>query len=132
MSAGAPENVEAGDAAPGEASDASSIADEIRVYLVGFVLATLLTMVSFYIARSELVWTPSIPVALGVLAVSQIGVHLVFFLHLTSGPDNKNNLLALAFGLLVVMLLIFGTLWVMGHMNHAHVVPMERLMQMQR
>lgn len=132
MNAGAPENVEAGDAAPGEAADTSSISDEIKVYLLGFTLATLLTVVSFYIARSELVWTPSIPVALGVLAVSQIGVHLVFFLHLTSGPDNKNNLLALAFGLLVVMLLIFGTLWVMGHMNHAHEVPMERLMQMQR
>jgi len=32
------------------------------------------------------IWRPSIPVALSVLAVAQIGVHLVFFLHLTTAP----------------------------------------------
>jgi len=121
-----------GDAAPGEPRVERIMADAVKGYLAGFVLSALLTAVSFFIARSALVWTPSIPTALGVLAVSQIGIHLVFFLHLTSGPDNKNNLLALAFGLLVVMLLIFGTLWVMSHMNHAHAVPTDRLLQMQR
>ena len=35
-----------------------------------------------------------------VLAVAQMGVHLVFFLHITTGPDNYNNVLALAFGVL--------------------------------
>jgi hypothetical protein len=34
-----------------------------------------------------------------VLAIAQMGVHLVFFLHITTGPDNTNNVLALAFGL---------------------------------
>jgi heme/copper-type cytochrome/quinol oxidase subunit 4 len=33
-----------------------------------------------------------------VLACAQIGVHLVFFLHLGSGADSTNNILALAFG----------------------------------
>ena len=57
---------------------------------------------SFYIARSTLVWAPSIPIALSVLAIAQMGVHLVFFLHITSGQDNVNNVMALAFGLLIV------------------------------
>jgi len=119
------------DVAPGNESGEYDIASGIRGYLIGFALAALLTVVSFFIARSTLVWQPSIPIALTVLAIAQMGVHLVFFLHLTSGPDNLNNALALAFGLLIVMLLVFGSLWIMTHLSH-HTMPMEEMIQMQR
>ncbi len=56
--------------------------------------------------------------ALAALAIAQMGVHLVFFLHLTSAPDNTNNALALAFGVLIVSLIFFGSLWIMWHLNH--------------
>jgi cytochrome o ubiquinol oxidase operon protein cyoD len=120
-----------GDVAPGDELAPAEIPRAIRGYLVGLALATLLTCVSFYIARSTLVWQPSIPIALSVLAIAQMGIHLVFFLHITSGPDSINNVMALAFGLLIVMLLVFGSLWIMTHLDH-NVMPMERLMQMQR
>ena len=76
-----------------------------------------LPRVSFFIAGTSLVWHPSIPIALVVLAIAQIGVHLVFFLHITTGPDNVNNVLALAFGVLIVFLLIVGSLWIMYNLN---------------
>ncbi len=76
-------------------------------------------------------WPPSIPIALSVLAVAQMGVHLVFFLHLTTGSDSINNVLALAFGLLIVMLVVFGSLWIMAHLNHM-MPPMDQMMNMQR
>jgi cytochrome o ubiquinol oxidase subunit IV len=120
-----------GDVAPGDQQGADRIGRGVLGYLIGFVLAAGLTAVSFYVTRSTLVWTPSIPIALSVLAVAQMGVHLVFFLHMTSGPDNINNLMALAFGLLIVMLLVFGSLWIMSHMNH-NMMPMEQIMRMQR
>ena len=120
-----------GDVAPGDELGPADIPHAIRGYLVGLALATLLTCVSFYIARSTLVWQPSIPIALSVLALAQMGVHLVFFLHITSGPDSINNVLALAFGLLIVILLVFGSLWIITHLDH-NVMPMQRLMQMQR
>jgi cytochrome o ubiquinol oxidase operon protein cyoD len=120
-----------GDIAPGDEQAGEDIGRGVRGYLIGLVLATGLTIVSFYLARSTLVWQPSIPIALSVLAVAQMGVHLVFFLHMTSGADNVNNLMALAFGLLIVMLLVFGSLWIMGHMNH-NMMPMEQIMRMQR
>jgi cytochrome o ubiquinol oxidase operon protein cyoD len=122
---------EQGEVAPGDLQGSPDVARAIGGYLLGFVLAAGLTLVSFYITRSTLVWHPSIPIALSVLAIAQMGVHLVFFLHLTSGPDNLNNILALAFGLLVVMLLVFGSLWIMTHMNH-NMMPMEQMMRMQR
>ena len=120
-----------GDIAPGDERGTDEVGRGLRGYLIGFVLAAGLTAVSFYITRSTLVWTPSIPIALSVLAVAQMGVHLVFFLHMTSGPDNVNNLMALAFGLLIVLLLVLGSLWIMGHLNH-HMMPMDQLMRMQR
>jgi len=114
-----------------EPLDGQEAVTDIGTYLIGLGLATLLTIVSFFIARTTLVWQPSIPVALAVLAIAQMGVHLVFFLHITTGPDNVNNVMALAFGVLIVLLIITGSLWIMAHMNH-NMMPMDQLMQMQR
>jgi cytochrome o ubiquinol oxidase operon protein cyoD len=120
------------DTAPGdERADGSAIAEGIRGYLAGLALATLLTATSFFIASTHLVWTPSIPIALVVLAIAQMGVHLVFFLHITTGPENTNNVMALAFGVLIVFLLMAGSLWIMAHLN-ANMMPMDQMMNMQR
>jgi cytochrome o ubiquinol oxidase operon protein cyoD len=120
------------DTAPGdEQVYGYDAAEGIVSYLIGLGLAALLTVVSFFITRTTLVWQPSIPVALAVLAIAQMGVHLVFFLHITTGPDNVNNVMALAFGVLIVFLVITGSLWIMAHMNH-NMMPMDQIMQMQR
>jgi cytochrome o ubiquinol oxidase operon protein cyoD len=55
----------------------------------------------------------------------------VFFLHITTGPDNTNNVLALAFGVLIVCLVIFGSIWIMGHLN-ANMMPASRMSGMQQ
>ena len=120
------------DTAPGdEQMDGRAMAEGIRGYLVGLGFATLLTIVSFFVAGTDLVWAPSIPVALAVLAIGQMGVHLVFFLHITTGPDNVNNVMALAFGILIVFLIVAGSLWIVGHLN-TNMMPMDQIMQMQR
>jgi cytochrome o ubiquinol oxidase subunit IV len=117
------------DAVPGEESGRPEIGQEVLGYVTGLALAALITVVAFFISRTTLVWQPSIPIALIVLAIGQIGVHLVFFLHITTGPDNENNIFALAFGVLIVMLLIVGSLWIMHNMN-ANMTPMGHSMQM--
>ena len=122
------------DSAPGEESLlGQDDAEAVGSYFIGLGLATLLTIVSFFIAISgtTLVWGPSIPVALLVLAIAQMGVHLVFFLNITTGPDNVNTVMALAFGVLIVLLLLAGSLWIMANMNH-NMMPMDQIMQMQR
>jgi cytochrome o ubiquinol oxidase operon protein cyoD len=120
------------DTAPGdERFEGHDIAEGVGSYLVGLALATLLTIVSFFISGTTLVWEPSIPVALVVLAIAQMGVHLVFFIHITSGPDNVNNVMALAFGVLIVLLVLAGSLWIMAHLNQ-NMMPMEQIIQMQR
>jgi cytochrome o ubiquinol oxidase operon protein cyoD len=116
--------------APGDEAEVS-IGQRLLGYVTGLGLAILLTATSFFIAGTDLVWQPSIPVAIIVLAIAQMGVHLVFFLHITTGADNTNNILALAFGLLIVLLVIGGSLWIMANLNH-NMMPMDQLMQMQR
>ena len=74
-------------------------------------------------AQTNLLWPPGIPVGLIVLALAQIGVHLVFFLHLGSGPDSTNNILALAFGVLIVFLVIIGSVWIINNLN-SNMMPM--------
>ena len=61
----------------------------------------------------------------------QRGIRLVFLLHLTTAPDNINNSLALAFGFLIVCIVVLGSLWIMAHRNH-NVHSMQEIMQMQR
>jgi cytochrome o ubiquinol oxidase operon protein cyoD len=120
------------DTAPGDdAAGRGTITRSIQGYLLGLGLAAALTGVSFLLALTNLVWAPSIPVALCVLAIAQMGVHLVFFLHITTGPDNVNNVMALAFGVLIVFLLITGSLWIMAHLNQ-NMMPMGRIMDLQR
>jgi cytochrome o ubiquinol oxidase subunit IV len=86
-------------------------------YSVGLGLAIVATIASFIVAQTNLLWPPGIPVGLIVLALAQIGVHLVFFLHLGSGPDSTNNILALAFGVLIVFLVIAGSVWIIANLN---------------
>jgi cytochrome o ubiquinol oxidase subunit IV len=116
------------DHAPGdEPARGREVWEGVLGYLIGLALAILLTAVSFFIAGTFLVWRPSIPIALVVLAIAQIGVHLVFFLHITTGPDNANNVLALAFGVLIVFLILVGSLWIMANLNQ-NMAPMPMQM----
>ena len=92
-------------------------------YTAGLGLAILLTIMSFVVSQTNLLWPPGIPMGLIVLAFAQIGVHLVFFLHIGTGPDHTNNIIALAFGLLIVFLVIAGSIWIIANLN-ANMMPM--------
>jgi cytochrome o ubiquinol oxidase operon protein cyoD len=113
---------------PGEPHD--SMLTETLSYVVGLAFALILTGVSFWVASTGALWGPGVATGLVVLAIAQMGVHLVFFLHNTSGPDNTNNVLALAFGVLIVFLVMVGTIWIMSHMN-ANMMPSADMMNLQ-
>jgi cytochrome o ubiquinol oxidase operon protein cyoD len=114
-------------AAPEEEVGSTSL----QSYLVGLGLAILLTLASFGAAVTHVVWAPSLPVLLAALAIAQMGVHLVFFLHVSSSPDSTNTVLALAFGIFIVGLVVFGSMLIMANLN-ANMMPMDELIQMQR
>jgi cytochrome o ubiquinol oxidase operon protein cyoD len=116
------------DQAPGEGQGG---AGKLRRYATGLGFAIVLTLASFWAAGSSLVWAPAVPVLLAVLAIGQMGVHLVFFLHISTAPDQTNNFLALAFGVFVVGLVVFGSMIIMANLN-ANMPPMDKMIEMQR
>jgi cytochrome o ubiquinol oxidase operon protein cyoD len=117
------------DRAPGDSTTVVEVAkaspSDAVIYAFGLALAAALTAISFWVANTSLLWGPGIPLGLAVLAIGQMGVHLVFFLHITTGPDNTNNVLALAFGILIVSLVVIGSLWIMGDLNDNMMPPAE-------
>lgn len=119
------------DIAPGDRStiltserETSSV---LIVNTIGLILAALLTIVSFWVASTDALWPPGVTAGLAVLAIAQMGVHLVFFLHITTGPDNANNVLALAFGVLIVLLVLAGSLTIMANLNENMIEHTENL-----
>lgn len=113
------------DRAPGDAHHrADEFAARVRLYAVGLALAAALTAGSFAVALygGAVIYGPAVAVALIVFAIAQMGVHLVFFLHVNTGPDSTNNVLALAFGILIVFLVLAGSIWIMANLN-SHMMP---------
>jgi cytochrome o ubiquinol oxidase operon protein cyoD len=101
---------------------------DFLTYTAGLVFAIVLTVASVVVAQTNLLWGPGIPVGLIVLAFAQIGVHLVFFLHMGTGPDHTNNVLALAFGMLICFLVITGSIWIMANLS-SNMMPMSHGMR---
>ena len=116
---------------PGDARDWKS---GLAKALMGLAASVVLTLASFWAAGTHLVWGPGVPVLLAALAIGQMGVHLVFFLHISSGPEGTNTNLALAFCVFVVARVVFGSLIIMANLDAGMVgmVGMDGLARMQR
>ncbi len=117
--------------APPSHPSGATLRAELRGYLLGLGLAAVLTAAAFLSVGTSAIYPPGIVMAIVALGLAQVGVHLVFFLHLTTAPDNTNNVLALAFGFLIVCLIVFGTIWVMYNLDH-NMMPALELLKMRR
>jgi cytochrome o ubiquinol oxidase subunit IV len=121
------------DSAPGDEPSRETQApapSPLLVYTAGLCLALLLTATSFWAANTSLLWPAGLPLGLAALAVVQMGVHLVFFLHITTGPESTNNVLALAFGILIVFVVVAGSMWIMADMSQNMLMPSATPMSM--
>ena len=102
-----------------------------KTYIGGLGLAILLTLASFGAAISHVIWGPGLPIFLAVLAVAQMGVHLVFFMHVNATEEGENTVLALGFGVFIVALVVFGSMIIMHNLSN-FMPSMDQLMKMQR
>ncbi|HMH69264.1 MAG TPA: cytochrome o ubiquinol oxidase subunit IV [Pinirhizobacter sp.] len=102
-----------------------------RGYIIGYVSAIALTIAAFAIAPSTSMAPFSVAAALAVLAIAQMLIHLIFFLHINTAPMQKTNILAFAAAMLIIAIVVIGSIWIMGHLNR-NMLPMDHLMQMQR
>jgi cytochrome o ubiquinol oxidase operon protein cyoD len=83
---------------------------------IGIVFAVILTATSFWAAGTSLLWAPGVPSGLAVLALAQIGAHL-FFLNITTGTDGLSDGWLVAFGGVILVLVIVGSLWILSNIG---------------
>jgi len=90
-------------------------------YIAGFILSVILTLVSFLPVMMDWMgdWSPKAKLAyLLIFALIQMLVQIVFFLHLTEGPNAKYNLMAMWVAVGCLFVIIAGTWWTMWHLNN--------------
>jgi cytochrome o ubiquinol oxidase operon protein cyoD len=90
----------------------------IKPYLVGVVLALVLTAVPFGLVAARALRPIQIFVVIAVAAITQVVVHLRYFMHLEFKPSSQNKLIALCFAAVVLLILVGGTLWIMFALNY--------------
>ena len=90
----------------------------LRSYVVGFVLAVLLTAVPLGLVATRVLEPASTLAVIAVLGLVQIAVHLRYFLHLDLQPSSRSELLALAFAAILIFIMIGGSLWIMFDLHH--------------
>ncbi|HYD44402.1 MAG TPA: cytochrome o ubiquinol oxidase subunit IV [Phenylobacterium sp.] len=94
-----------------------------RGYLIGFLLSVVLTAVPFWLAMTGVLEAQATAVIVTLLALAQIVVHTIFFLHVNTKAEGGWTLLALVFTTIIVVIVILGSLWIMYHL-HGNMMPM--------
>jgi cytochrome o ubiquinol oxidase operon protein cyoD len=90
---------------------------DLPTYLTGFALSLVLTALSFGAVMSGLVPHGMILPAITLLAVTQLVVQLIFFLHLGVSREQRNNTVILMLTAMLAVLIIALSLWVMHNAN---------------
>ena len=89
-----------------------------REYWIGFLLSVLLTAPAFALVMTGIIPDPRVTAGIVMaLAMVQIVVHMIYFLHMNTKSENGWTMLALIFTAIIVLIVIAGSLWVMYHMN---------------
>ena len=88
----------------------------IKSYVIGFVLSVILTAIPFGLVMNTGHYGFSIETVLAAilaLAVVQVFVHMVYFLHMDRSAEQRWNVVAFAFTLLILVIVVAGSIWVM-------------------
>ena len=95
-----------------------------RSYVIGFLLSVVLTAVPFWLVMTGALRDPQATAILIIaMAVVQILVHTVCFLHVNTRVEGGWTLMAYLFAAVMVLIVIAGSLWIMYHLN-LNMMPM--------
>lgn len=95
-----------------------------RGYLVGTILSILLTAFPFWLVMSGAIADKQVTaILIFAMALIQIVVHVLCFLHLDTRSEGGWTLIAFLFTVVIVVLMIGGSVWVMFHLN-TNMMPM--------
>ncbi len=100
-------------------------------YVAGFMLSLLLTLTSYFLVSAHrhssnpLLSHKFSITAIVVLAIVQLIVQLIFFLHLDRENKPRWNLMIAVFAAIVVLIIVLGSLWIMKNLNYHNPMPTQ-------
>ncbi len=115
---------------PGSQDDHGAPHGSSKSYLVGFGLSVVLTAIPFALVMTGILGSnQATAVSISVLAMMQIVVHMIFFLHMSGKSEGGWSMMALIFTVILVVIALTGSLWVMYHLN-TNMMPQHDMSQM--
>lgn len=90
----------------------------VKSYTIGFILSIILTVIPYFIVVNHMMSVEVMAIAVFLLAIGQLFIQLVFFLHLSSSSEQRWNLITILFTSVVLLILVIGTIWIMWNLNY--------------
>lgn len=84
-----------------------------KTYITGFVLSIIITVIAFFLVGFKVFPPTWLYITVAIVALIQLYVQLVFFLHLSTDSKARWNMISFIFSLIIVLILVIGTLWIM-------------------
>ncbi|CAI0713514.1 cytochrome o ubiquinol oxidase subunit IV [Serratia proteamaculans] len=100
-----------------ETSHGGASHGSVKTYLIGFILSIILTVIPFAMVMSGTASHSTILAVVVGMAVIQVVVHLVYFLHMNTSSEERWNLVALLFTAMIIGIVVVGSLWIMYNLN---------------
>ncbi len=89
----------------------------VKSYLTGFFLSIVLTLIPFILVMDGSASYDIILSTVVALAILQIIVHFIYFLHMNGSSEERWNLISLIFSILLIVIVVGGSLWIMHHLD---------------
>lgn len=86
----------------------------IKAYVTGFVLSIILTIIPLVLVLNHMMAKTSLLVSILLAAVLQFVIQLFFFMHIRDGEGPRYNVVALVLGLVFVLTIVSGSIWIMS------------------
>ncbi len=99
----------------GHGHDEHAAHGSMRSYVIGFLLSIILTIIPLVIVMNDMLSKSATVAVILIMAVFQFVVQLLFFMHLREEKKPRYNLMALIFGLVIMVTIVAGSIWIMTY-----------------
>ncbi|MCS7464867.1 cytochrome o ubiquinol oxidase subunit IV [Paenibacillus doosanensis] len=92
----------------------------LKSYVIGFILSIVLTIIPLVVIMNHMFSETARIAVILIMAILQFAVQLAFFMHLKEGENARWNIMALVLGLIILLTIVAGSIWIMTYNQVAH------------
>jgi cytochrome o ubiquinol oxidase operon protein cyoD len=85
-------------------------------YIIGFILSIITTVLAYVLVVNNVLPKETLIYAVMGIAVVQLAIQLIFFLHL--GHGGRWKVVTFIFALLIVLIVVIGSIWIMHNLDY--------------